>query len=143
MAEFWENDAPVGAGPSAAPTSNFWEQDQPAGASAPAPAIGVGEDVARSMAAAPAKAAIGLAGLPEQLAGWGAQGLGYLTGRDPESFRNQGADRLPSAQAIRSAGDEKVGPLYEPQTPAGKLARTATEWGLMGPRVIPKLEIGR
>ena len=112
---------------------------QGAGVQAPS----VREDVARSMAAAPAKAAISLAGLPEQLAGWGAQGLGYLTGRDPESFRDQGADRLPSAQAIRSAGEEKFGPLYEPQTPAGKLAGTATEWGLMGPRVVPKLIGGK
>src|SRR5215472_637145 len=121
MADFWEGDAPTGA---AQGGGDWWSSDAPTSATsqgqaqAPAPTQtwgDIGKDVAASTAIGVPKGIIGFAGLPEQLAGWGAQGLSYLTGRPAESFRDPVEKRLPSTQEIQRAVEDLTGPFYEPK----------------------------
>src|SRR5262245_61584218 len=85
----------------------------------PATAGDIAKDVAASAAIGVPRGVIGMAGLPEQVAGWGAQGLSYLTGRPVESFRDQNA-RLPSTEEIQRGVESVTGPFYEPKTTYGK-----------------------
>jgi hypothetical protein len=111
---------------------------------AASPTLGdIGSDIAKSAAIGVPKGIIGFAGLPEQVAGWAASGLGYLTGRDPESFRVAPENRPPSTQEIRSAVERVTGPLYEPKTTYGRYAQTVGEFApgaVLGPgALVPRL----
>ncbi len=107
----------------------------------PPPEIGVAEDVAKSAGSGLVKGAIGLAGMPGDVAEYGARGINAATqfvggklGLDVAPRES----REPSyGQAdIRTAVEGVIGKLYEPQTTAGKYAQTIGEFApgaLIGP----------
>jgi hypothetical protein len=106
-----------------------------------APAPSVAEDVAKSMAIAVPKAAIGWAGLPGDVAGYLNRGIDYALGRAAdvtgyEALRPaqpQPEEPLLGSAQLQRGVEAATGPLYEPQTPPGQFAQTATMFGV-GPR---------
>src|SRR5262245_57454117 len=126
------------------PQQRRGEEDNPFSDLTPSGGMTRGEiaaDVAKSTGVGTVKGTIGLLGLPEQLADWSARGLSWLTGRDPESFRDKGDARLPSTQEIRGAVERHTGPLYEPKTQLGQYGQTVGEFipgALMGPSGVAR-----
>ena len=114
-----------------------------AGASGDVP--GMASDLVKSLAIGAVKGGIGLAGLPGDLAEYGAQGLDYATrgvasginalgkyaGFDPGLDVTPREARAPTygSADIRNALEQNVtGPLYEPKTTAGHYAQSVGEF---------------
>ena len=104
------------------------------------------EDVGKSAAVAPVKAAMGMLGLPgdiRQLTDAARKKLESYLPAEPEFLKKAEAlarvanpisylsSIAPTSGAIRSGVESVTGPLYDPQTRAGKVADTAVESGLM------------
>jgi hypothetical protein len=102
------------------------------------------EDVAKSAGIGLAKGAIGIPGLPGDLAAALPHAADYLRGKavDYGLMSKEAAEKdrareeakgmrnipLPSSADIRGAVEQKTGPFYEPQTRAGRYAQSATEF---------------
>lgn len=93
----------------------------------------VAEDVAKSAAIGPPKAAIGLAGLPGDISELGARGLDVATryiggklGYDIPERPNQ--EPLGGSAQIQRGVESLTGPLYNPKTTPGEYAQTLTEF---------------
>ncbi len=97
-----------------------------------APSVDVA-DVAKSAGIGAAKGAIGLAGLPGDLAEYGARGIDRATRYVGEKLGVDVApreDRPPTygSADIQKAVEGKTGEFYKPQTRAGRYAETAGEF---------------
>lgn len=95
-------------------------------------------DVAKSAGAGVVRGVTGLAGLPGDLKSMFNAGLDKLTGAEPRPEPKPfGLDLTPGSADVTAAVEENVtGPLHEPQTRAGKYARTIGEFApaaLAGP----------
>ena len=85
---------------------------------------GVVEDVLRSSGAGLRTGVESIFGTPQDLIGLGAAGVNKLFGTDYTGD----VPYLPSSEDIHEKTSEFVGPSYQPQTTAGKFARTASEF---------------
>jgi hypothetical protein len=99
-------------------------------------------DIARSLGTGVRQGAVGLAGLPGDIAeygargiNWAVQGIGGLTGLDVGPPRAPQAPTYGTAD-IGCAITRAIGPAYAPQTTAGRYAETVAEFvpaALTGP----------
>lgn len=102
-------------------------------------------DVAKSAGVGVAKGAIGLAGALGDLTDLGAKGIESATNfvsdklgveRYKRPEQPSVLENIPTSSSITKAVEDKTGKFYEPQTTAGKYARTAGEFlpsSLLGP----------
>lgn len=86
---------------------------------------GVLEDVARSVGSGFRTGLESIPGTPQDLIGLGARGVNKLFGTEYTGD----VPYLPSSEDIHQATTPVFGESYQPQTTAGKYARTATEFG--------------
>ena len=154
--------------PQRGPTFTPVDHDPFAAGGAPGGFADTAADVGKSLGIGTVKGAIGLAGLPGDLAEYGARGIDLATrGVDAgiKYLGGAGFDPAPRAPQpptfgsadIRGALEQNVtGPLYEPKTTAGHYAQTVGEFlpgAMAGPGgmvrnavnfgVLPGLQIGR
>lgn len=112
-------------------------------------ASSTGVDVAKSMAVAPAKAAVGMAGAGGDIADLATMARGALNQYLPDwmvqadkAMRigpfNALTGLLPRSHQLRSAAEQMTGPWYEPQTKLGKIADTATQFAATQGRSLLK-----
>ncbi len=108
------------------------------------------EDVAKAIPSGLVSGVTGMAGMPgdlNELVGLGAEKvLGPEPKRPPPTNKLEAVlekmvdwTGLPTSQQTKGAAEKITGPLYEPQTRAGKYARTAAEFApgvLMGPGTL-------
>jgi hypothetical protein len=148
MAGPWENYAPSDDVPANALRITVTPRDAPASAE-PGPwtryqgqggAVDTAADVAASLGIGTVKGAIGLAGLPGDLAEYGARGIDYATRGADAAIKYLGGEGFdpPAREAraptygsadIRGALEQNVtGQLYEPKTTAGRYAQTVGEF---------------
>ena len=137
MANPWDNDPIVAPAP-AATGAMPWESDpivQPK--SAPKPSTwervkSTAADVGQALPTGIIKGAIGLAGLPGDVAGLLGRGADaaaeYITGQPvPAKLNSSVADAVGSARLTKGF-EALTGELYKPQTTAGKFAQTVGEF---------------
>jgi hypothetical protein len=111
------------------------------------PSPSTAEDIGASLKSGVRKGAVGLAGLPGDIAEYGArginaavQGVGNYFGLDVGPSRQAQAPTYGSAD-IGKKVEELAGPAYEPQTRAGRYAQTVGEFlpaALTGPGGIAR-----
>lgn len=148
MTDWWQSDPVVSQSPNG--SGEWWKNDPVVGgAAAKAQQPGAVEDVAKSTAAGLGQGAIGLAGLagdasrlldygPSYLIAKGAEKLGLLPNGKTASDLISDAQKLdlprdkfaaPTSGDIKRVVEQDVtGPFHEPQTTAGKYAKTAAEF---------------
>lgn len=95
------------------------------------PEVSTGEDVARSALSAVPKAAAGILGFPGDVLGLVNRGVEKLVamkhGGKPEDYRQPGLHDYVGSDTFRKPIEAVTGPLYEPQTRAGKVADTGIQ----------------
>lgn len=143
----WEMEwgTPIVPKGAAAPEAKPWEMEW---GGAPVEKPGVAEDVAKSAGIGLAKGAIGLAGLPGDLASWANKGLDWAESKVlPESWmegQRKGAEATHTpltSEAIQHAVEGVTGKFREPQTTPGKYAQTVGEFvpgAMVGPGGIAR-----
>lgn len=116
----------------ATPQDAFALLQKQIGTPAPSPQMGVADtaaDVAKSTGIGVVKGAIGLAGLPGDIADLGTRGIDYLAGTHTNDTVGPYAKAIGS-QNIRDKVEGVTGPLYEPKSTLGKYGQNVGELGL-------------
>lgn len=125
MTDMWDQFAKADA--AAAPASGVWDQFERA------PAPNTLSDIAKSGGIGLVKGMVGLAGLPGDIAEYGARGIDYATRFVGDKLGVDVKPRAAQDPAYGSADIQKAiegvtGEFYQPQTTAGKYAQTAGEF---------------
>jgi len=137
MANPWDNDPIVTPAPAAA-SAMPWDSDPIVTPAAAVPSMwdrakNTAADVAQALPTGIIKGAIGLAGLPGDVAGFigrrADQAAEYITGEKlPESFKANTPAASVGGQRLTQDFERATGNLYKPQTTLGEYAQTAGEF---------------
>lgn len=129
---------PTGAGFAALRQNASLDTRQPPSSAKPQPTMGTGEDVARSLGSGMVRGVMGMAAIPGTVEWLGRKGLSKLGAGVSEETA------LPTFGDFKTAYEGVAGPMHEPQTQAGKYARTIGDFstGMLFPGGVAQKVLG-